>query len=104
MAGMVGNGIDFGPRLSRVPIRFRPPTFGRCDFLIRSIRARTVMNPGSLGEPVTTDKTTSNIRVGEGAMHTLPLTLWLLACAFAPGAAAEYPEKPIRLVVPQAAG
>jgi tripartite-type tricarboxylate transporter receptor subunit TctC len=28
----------------------------------------------------------------------------LLACAFATGAAAEYPDKPIRLVVPQAAG
>ena len=28
----------------------------------------------------------------------------LLACAFASGAAADYPDKPIRLVVPQAAG
>jgi tripartite-type tricarboxylate transporter receptor subunit TctC len=28
----------------------------------------------------------------------------LLVCAFATGAAAEYPDKPIRLVVPQAAG
>jgi tripartite-type tricarboxylate transporter receptor subunit TctC len=29
---------------------------------------------------------------------------WLLACAFATPAAAQYPDKPIRLVVPQAAG
>jgi tripartite-type tricarboxylate transporter receptor subunit TctC len=28
----------------------------------------------------------------------------LLVCAFATGAAAEYPDKPIRLIVPQAAG
>jgi tripartite-type tricarboxylate transporter receptor subunit TctC len=29
---------------------------------------------------------------------------WLLACAFATPAAAQYPDKPVRLVVPQAAG
>lgn len=40
----------------------------------------------------------------EGAMRTLRLTLLLLACAFATGAAAQYPDKPIRLIVPQAAG
>ena len=37
-------------------------------------------------------------------MHTFRLILLLLASAFATGAAAEYPDKPIRLVVPQAAG
>jgi tripartite-type tricarboxylate transporter receptor subunit TctC len=38
-------------------------------------------------------------------MRTLRLASLLLACAFATGAAAaEYPDKPIRLVVPQAAG
>ena len=37
-------------------------------------------------------------------MRTLRFTLLLLACAFATGAAAEYPDKPIRLIVPQAAG
>src|ERR1700688_4422586 len=31
-------------------------------------------------------------------------TLAVLACAFATGASAEYPDRPIRLVVPQAAG
>src|SRR5262249_6505256 len=37
-------------------------------------------------------------------MRALRLTLLLLACAFATAAAAEYPDKPIRLIVPQAAG
>src|SRR5499426_4822519 len=37
-------------------------------------------------------------------MRGLRLTLTLLACAFATSAAAEYPDKPIRLIVPQAAG
>ena len=37
-------------------------------------------------------------------MRTLRFTLMLLACAFATGAAAQYPDKPIRLIVPQAAG
>src|SRR5712672_2083568 len=37
-------------------------------------------------------------------MHMVRLALVLLSCAFATGAAAEYPDKPIRLVVPQAAG
>src|SRR5215831_11369683 len=32
------------------------------------------------------------------------ILLLLLACAFATGAAAQYPDKPIRLIVPQAAG
>ena len=35
-------------------------------------------------------------------MRTLRLTLLLLICAT--GAAAQYPDKPIRLIVPQAAG
>src|SRR5499433_345921 len=37
-------------------------------------------------------------------MRALRVTLLLLACAFASGAAAQYPDKPIRLIVPQAAG
>jgi len=37
-------------------------------------------------------------------MHLVRLALVLLVCAFATNAAAEYPDKPIRLVVPQAAG
>src|SRR5262249_33532851 len=37
-------------------------------------------------------------------MRALRVTLLLLACAFATGAAAQYPDKPIRLIVPQAAG
>jgi tripartite-type tricarboxylate transporter receptor subunit TctC len=37
-------------------------------------------------------------------MRMLRFTLLLLACAFATGAAADYPDRPIRLVVPQAAG
>src|SRR6266446_1444345 len=37
-------------------------------------------------------------------MLALRLILLLLACAFATGAAAQYPDKPIRLIVPQAAG
>ena len=37
-------------------------------------------------------------------MRTLRLIPLLLICAFATGAAAQYPDKPIRLIVPQAAG
>src|SRR2546421_3593174 len=37
-------------------------------------------------------------------MRALRVILLLLACAFATGAAAQYPDRPIRLVVPQAAG
>jgi tripartite-type tricarboxylate transporter receptor subunit TctC len=37
-------------------------------------------------------------------MRTLRLIFSLLVCAFATGAAAQYPDKPIRLIVPQAAG
>ena len=37
-------------------------------------------------------------------MRMLRLIPILLACAFATGAAAEYPDKPIRLIVPQAPG
>ena len=37
-------------------------------------------------------------------MRLLRLLLSLLACVFATGAAAQYPDKPIRLIVPQAAG
>src|SRR6516164_1373700 len=37
-------------------------------------------------------------------MRALRVTLLLFACAFATGAAAQYPDKPIRLIVPQAAG
>src|SRR5262249_38996397 len=37
-------------------------------------------------------------------MGALRLILLLFACAFATGAAAQYPDKPIRLIVPQAAG
>jgi tripartite-type tricarboxylate transporter receptor subunit TctC len=37
-------------------------------------------------------------------MRTLRLIFSLLACAFATRAAAQYPDKPIRLIVPQAAG
>jgi len=37
-------------------------------------------------------------------MRSLRLTVLLLACVLASGAAADYPDKPIRLVVPQAAG
>ena len=37
-------------------------------------------------------------------MRSLRLFLLLLACAFATGAAAQYPDKPIRLIVPQAPG
>src|SRR6266516_3989445 len=37
-------------------------------------------------------------------MRMLRLTVLLFACAFATGAAAQYPDKPIRLIVPQAAG
>src|SRR6266700_3826993 len=37
-------------------------------------------------------------------MRALRVILLLLACAFATGAAAQYPDKPIRLIVPQAAG
>src|SRR5215813_10887977 len=37
-------------------------------------------------------------------MRALRVILLLLACAFATGAAADYPDKPIHLIVPQAAG
>ena len=37
-------------------------------------------------------------------MRTMRWFLLLLACAFATSAAAEYPDRPIRLVVPQAPG
>jgi tripartite-type tricarboxylate transporter receptor subunit TctC len=37
-------------------------------------------------------------------MRMLRLILSLLACAAATGAAAQYPDRPIRLIVPQAAG
>src|SRR5262250_2324706 len=37
-------------------------------------------------------------------MRTLRVILLLLACAFATGAAAQYPDRPIRLIVPQAPG
>jgi tripartite-type tricarboxylate transporter receptor subunit TctC len=37
-------------------------------------------------------------------MRAVQFVITLLACAFATGVAAEYPDKPIRLVVPQAAG
>jgi tripartite-type tricarboxylate transporter receptor subunit TctC len=40
----------------------------------------------------------------EGHMQGLRLVALLLACLFATGAAADYPDKPIRLVVPQAPG
>src|SRR3954449_3607112 len=42
-------------------------------------------------------------RVG-GHMRFLRLIPLLLACVFATGAAAEYPDHPVRLIVPQAAG
>jgi tripartite-type tricarboxylate transporter receptor subunit TctC len=37
-------------------------------------------------------------------MRRLPFAVLLFACAFATGAAAEYPDRPIHLIVPQAAG
>ena len=37
-------------------------------------------------------------------MRRLQLAVLLFVCAFATGAAAEYPERPIHLIVPQAAG
>jgi tripartite-type tricarboxylate transporter receptor subunit TctC len=37
-------------------------------------------------------------------MRRLPLLALMLACGFATGAAAQYPERPIHLIVPQAAG
>ena len=37
-------------------------------------------------------------------MRRLQLAIFLFVCAFATGAAAEYPERPIHLIVPQAAG
>src|SRR6202171_5146554 len=36
-------------------------------------------------------------------MRRLQLAVFLFACALATGAAAEYPERPIHLIVPQAA-
>src|SRR5207237_2932012 len=41
---------------------------------------------------------------GRDGMRALRLLLLLLASVFATGAAAEYPDHPIRLIVPQAAG
>src|SRR6266540_2830595 len=38
------------------------------------------------------------------SVRMLRFTLSLLACAVATGAAAQYPDRPIRLIVPQAAG
>src|SRR5437762_12036447 len=40
----------------------------------------------------------------KGVWRMLRFTLSLLVCLIATGAAAEYPDKPIRLIVPQAAG
>ncbi len=37
-------------------------------------------------------------------MRRAQFTLFLIACAFTTPAAAEYPDRPIRLIVPQAAG
>src|SRR5258708_13449367 len=37
-------------------------------------------------------------------MRFVRFTLSLLACVVATGAAAQYPDRPIRLIVPQAAG
>jgi tripartite-type tricarboxylate transporter receptor subunit TctC len=37
-------------------------------------------------------------------MRTFRLLLFLLACGFATSATADYPDRPIRLIVPQAAG
>src|SRR4029077_4847169 len=41
---------------------------------------------------------------GVDAMRKIGLFAFLLACAAATGAAAEYPHHPIRFIVPQAAG
>src|SRR5437899_12942193 len=40
----------------------------------------------------------------KGVWRMLRFTLSLLACVVATGAAAQYPDRPIRLIVPQAAG
>ncbi len=45
-----------------------------------------------------------NARREARSVRMLRFTLSLLACAFATGAAAQYPDRPIRLIVPQAAG
>jgi tripartite-type tricarboxylate transporter receptor subunit TctC len=37
-------------------------------------------------------------------MHRLPLITLLLACAFSSSASAAYPDRPVHLIVPQAAG
>ena len=37
-------------------------------------------------------------------MRRLQFAVFLFVCAFATGAAAEYPDRPIHLIVPQAAG
>ena len=43
-------------------------------------------------------------RVAEVTCGPLRLIPLLLECVFAIGAAAQYPDKPIKLIVPQAAG
>src|SRR5207248_4740555 len=40
----------------------------------------------------------------KGVWRMLRFTLSLLVCVIATGAAAQYPDRPIRLIVPQAAG
>src|SRR5262249_17633766 len=47
---------------------------------------------------------TANNEMPGSEMHILRMTALLLACAFATPAAAQYPDRPIRLIVPQAAG
>src|ERR1700757_3003854 len=47
---------------------------------------------------------TSEPHVWGRNMRALRSMLLLFACAFATGATAQYPDKPIRLIVPQAAG
>jgi tripartite-type tricarboxylate transporter receptor subunit TctC len=42
--------------------------------------------------------------IGSSTMRRAQLVLVFIACAFASPAAAEYPDRPIRMIVPQAAG